>query len=80
MKTTITKYKTFHKVITYEINTEIDLVDPDLDLLDEIYDGIDYDLEEELFAKAESHEGEPYDEDRFDVYDNKGEQLIGGHL
>jgi len=78
MKTLITAYRTYHKRIVYEVDIPEGLTEEEL--FDMIYESVNDSLEEELFDKTELSEGEPEDEDRFDVYTDKGEQITGGHL
>jgi hypothetical protein len=79
MKATVTCYRTYHKEITYDIEIKED-VDKGEDLCDTLLESIDYALEEWLFNKAEFEDGEPLDTDRYDVYDEEGKQITGGHL
>lgn len=81
MKVEITRYRTYHKQITVEVEIDAESTD-DKELLDKIMvanDEVD-DMFDDLFADITHEEGLPSDEDRYDIDDESGTKIYGGHI
>ena len=80
MKTVVTLVRKYYKVVEVIVDNSLLEGKNDEEIGDFLIEEWVCKDEEELFNNAELEEGEPDDDDRYDVYDNDGNQTYGGHL
>jgi len=80
MKTVLTLTRVYYKEVKIELDNSLLKGLSNEEIAEYLIGDYPYDEEESLFSQAELQDGEPDDEDRYDIYDDMGNQVYGGHL